>query len=356
MQHASGFIPDIEYIRLETNESCMLGSIKQMLFYNNKYYLLDAPLGKAIYVFDDKGKYINKIGRTGQGPGEYAMPYYMAINRINNTLHVYDAMQNKMLVFDANSLDFINEYMPPIEFQYFCFLDGNSDLAWYNVSNIVYDNEAIPYHIITTNSDNSLLEKMIPIEFSTGYILRPKSPFFETHSSILFSHPYKGIVYQLLPDKSKVLLNIHFQKHEFPPVEYLEDIERKGNFVPEMRQSGYINYFETFETDNAYCFNFYAGDTYFMAVHNKASGKSIYFPVSIVKNNSLESVIIDDIGILVFNSPFYCCENDCYSLIQPYSILEKKENHSGDLHPQLQRIIGDVEEDNNLIIMKYKLK
>ncbi len=63
---------DFEYITLETNDQSLLGSIKKIIVFDNKMYILDNSKGKKVYVFDNEGKFIRSIGKIGKGPGEYS--------------------------------------------------------------------------------------------------------------------------------------------------------------------------------------------------------------------------------------------------------------------------------------------
>ena len=57
----------IEYISLETSEESFLSLIQDVKFYKDKIYVVDFP-GK-ILVFDRKGKFLNQLGKYGEGPG-----------------------------------------------------------------------------------------------------------------------------------------------------------------------------------------------------------------------------------------------------------------------------------------------
>lgn len=66
----SYFTDEITYVKLETNEDCLIGRIGQVKRVNDKLVILDLSTHK-ILVFSDKGKFLNQIGRKGKGPGEY---------------------------------------------------------------------------------------------------------------------------------------------------------------------------------------------------------------------------------------------------------------------------------------------
>ena len=351
----SEIITDIEYIRLETNDSCLIGYIGQVLCYGDKYYMLD-QIAKSIYVFSDQGQYIGKISRTGQGPGEYIILYSIAIDEVGNMLYINDVAQKKILTFDVNTLQFVSDYSTGIEAEYLCILNNSNNIVWYNCLGIGYNGKLLTNHIMTSNLNYSSLKEFIPVEFSTGYVLRPVSPFFQTDESVIFSHPYKGVVYEILSGETNALFTFNFQKHTFPTFNYLRRLESKGNFANEVRQSEYINYFNTFSNDNSYCINFYADRTFFMAVHNKTTAQNIYFPVKVLKDNISENVITDDMGILIFNNPTFCDGNYYYSLINPNSILDKQKKYTEQIHPQLLQIINEIGESDNPILLKYKLK
>lgn len=59
-----------KYIQLETNSQCLISVIDKIIVHNNHFYILDRK-EKQILVFDNDGKYIQKVGTIGKGPGEY---------------------------------------------------------------------------------------------------------------------------------------------------------------------------------------------------------------------------------------------------------------------------------------------
>jgi len=74
----------LKFIALETTEDCLIGSIEKVLFHDGYYYILDRNMSQMIYKFNKEGEFIQKIGKQGNGPGEYTMPMDFCIGHNNN--------------------------------------------------------------------------------------------------------------------------------------------------------------------------------------------------------------------------------------------------------------------------------
>lgn len=69
----------VTYIPLETREECLLGDELQIFYGKEAIFVGDQKMG-AYYRFDKKGKFLNQIGRKGNGPGEYASALYFYVD------------------------------------------------------------------------------------------------------------------------------------------------------------------------------------------------------------------------------------------------------------------------------------
>ena len=76
----------IELIQLQTSEESFLRLIQDVKFYKDKIYVVDFP-GK-ILVFDRKGKFLNQLGKTGEGPGEFTNIASLVIDEESETAYI----------------------------------------------------------------------------------------------------------------------------------------------------------------------------------------------------------------------------------------------------------------------------
>jgi hypothetical protein len=98
----SDIFEDYYVIPLETNEDCLIGEIKSIRFSNDKIIILDSRVSKSIFVFDQKGNFIRKIGCLGKGPGEFIQPHSISVNKEKEELAIYDAMLNKIQLYSLS--------------------------------------------------------------------------------------------------------------------------------------------------------------------------------------------------------------------------------------------------------------
>lgn len=66
----SEYASSIEYIPLETTDDCLIGDEFSLIVASQDIFVHHF-LEKKIYRFDKSGKFLNFIGKRGQGPGEY---------------------------------------------------------------------------------------------------------------------------------------------------------------------------------------------------------------------------------------------------------------------------------------------
>lgn len=66
----SYFTDEITYVKLETNDNCIIGNVGTVRRVGDKLVIHDRST-QRILVFSDTGRYLNHISQIGRGPGEY---------------------------------------------------------------------------------------------------------------------------------------------------------------------------------------------------------------------------------------------------------------------------------------------
>ena len=74
--YASDFISDIEYVSLETQPQCLIGEFYDISISEN-YILVYSSTEANCFLFSRNGKFIRKIGQRGNGPEEYVNGLYL---------------------------------------------------------------------------------------------------------------------------------------------------------------------------------------------------------------------------------------------------------------------------------------
>ena len=96
----SAFVDTIELIPLETTEDNLIGEITRVIFNDGKYYIrsTNGMQNPKLFVFNENGKYIQKISKQGVGPGEYIRFHDFTIA---NDDHIVLADYKQLLHFDT---------------------------------------------------------------------------------------------------------------------------------------------------------------------------------------------------------------------------------------------------------------
>jgi hypothetical protein len=83
----------VEYIPLETRDECILvaGTEYQEFDVSDNYILISSGITGDVFLFKRNGRFVTKVGRKGQGPGEYLNSFNVYIDEPNGQLIVIDA-------------------------------------------------------------------------------------------------------------------------------------------------------------------------------------------------------------------------------------------------------------------------
>jgi hypothetical protein len=64
------YFRSVELIPMETDTNVLVKGVSKVVYHQDRYYALDHPQS-IVFVFDRQGKYLYKISKRGNGPGEY---------------------------------------------------------------------------------------------------------------------------------------------------------------------------------------------------------------------------------------------------------------------------------------------
>lgn len=168
----SQFTTGMDVIPLETSPDCLIGNINNIKFDDEFVYIKDV-IFKGIYVFDRKGKFVDKLYKEGQGPGEYLSIDDFTVDKEKNTIEVFDGHRKKLLIYGLPSFNYIGEIAVPLSVAF--RFEKKDGIYYFNTNGLrnTVNEEKTNSEIIAFDPDTKklipLFDKVLPDEVNRSF-------------------------------------------------------------------------------------------------------------------------------------------------------------------------------------------
>jgi hypothetical protein len=187
-------IPDIfesvEVIQLETKEECLISTIQKVVFFNDRYYVLD-DRQESLFCFDSSGKFLFKIAAKGEGPEEYLHLGYFNVDTYHNQLLILEPF-GSLLSFDLEGR-FLSKIKLPRE------IVAYNEVYPLNKDTLVFLS-ITKYELVFYSKDkNRIIDKRrYGMDGDIrSYIFVPSHKTYEYNGSVFFSLPVTNKIINL---------------------------------------------------------------------------------------------------------------------------------------------------------------
>ncbi len=217
LRDISTIIEDVSYIPIETHSDGLFNSerITKLMIADEKILILERVGTGALLMFDMNGRFERRIGKRGQGPGEYTM--IMAFTADDNYLYILDAPRKSVLIYDYSG-NYIRELKTEKHPYDIAVLDNGDFLLAYHIQPKRMESA---YRIEILDKDMNLKKELFPMN--------------ETDSEIgmdyYFVHSGDKITYQNYIQDTVVVFDAGNGNYNFIGFDF-------NNKVPEELRSG----------------------------------------------------------------------------------------------------------------------
>lgn len=184
----------------ETDESLLsfVSDVKQ----NDEYFYFFSGKANDLFFYSKKGKFIRKINRQGEGPGEYKEGSSTWV--VGDTLKIFDHQNNDVLSYNMAGEFIKSESLPLPTAHLFPTTNG----YWLDVSHRIVPDSA-QHEIIHVKNDMESLQFELPVNSTFGTpLISTNNNFKSFGADITYKHNYKDTLY--LIENQQVKPFIHF--------------------------------------------------------------------------------------------------------------------------------------------------
>jgi hypothetical protein len=129
----SEVVDNVEYVKLETTKECLISWAQYIV--GQQYIVAVQSYNPAqVYLFDQKGKFIRKIGSEGKGPSEYTSLSSVAVDPEETYILVNDYQKDLILKYNLEGeVVSVFKYKEKLGGEVADILIKNSDEIWFRL-------------------------------------------------------------------------------------------------------------------------------------------------------------------------------------------------------------------------------
>ena len=303
----SNLIDSIKYVKLATDDNCLLRKIKKVLIIDNELFIFD----NTLYVFGLDGKFKRKIGEKGKGPGELLTPFDFIYDKKSDNIEIFDFNGGKIKVFSRKGDFKFEKQFPFGGINRFEKL-GNNYIATKSINGQKKEkNGALGYRIQIGNMENGFSQHKPLFLYDSNYVIN--QTFTKNRDKIFYLEALNDTIYEI--DSTKHFSSryyIDFGKNKMP--KKISDLPLYDRFIA-LKD----DFTTATRIDNFYVTPRFK---YFSYLHNKKK-ENVLIVNDVIKIG--EKITINDIEYSDFS--FYNGSNIIASIEYPDSIsktLKKK--------------------------------
>lgn len=279
---------DCQFIPLETNDSCLVATVSDMVFDSSRLYLIDGK-SNLVFAFSLSGEFISQVGNVGSGPSEYQYPVNLHIDKTKQELIVADANTPKLVYYDLNTLKYKRQLRSDDYFTNCAWLP-NGDIILASGSSYVTPKRERFYAQIT---DENLKRKqyVCPCSFDPQYRLAIGPVFYTFQDQVYLNLPFLHSVYQISETTCEETYAIELKGFQMPDQNWLK-ANAEENYFAALSHSDYVSAIQCQETNRYLYVTFLVGGSKdYIAFYDKEQKSSmIYSGYDFIKETSLNGL------------------------------------------------------------------
>lgn len=182
----------VRVIPLETTEECLLGTDLKIYYGEEYIFVCDQRQPGAFYRFSKDGKFLNKIGCSGEGPEEYIRSLSFSVDEDKKELWVVDSRGNNFVIYSYDG-KFMRKIPIHNAYTYQVVLREN-DIIYAN--NMFYHSSKNYELLRASRQDGKLIQRVrstVPEDYKIRLLLR--EPLLYTYQNeVYYKNPLKNVI------------------------------------------------------------------------------------------------------------------------------------------------------------------
>jgi len=228
---ASDLYDVIKYIPLETNDDCIIGNVKKIIVNKNIFYILD-PISKAIFCFNESGRFKFKIHSVGRGPEDYKSIDDFSIH--DDYIYLLDVSLKKILKYNLNGklTNIIKheiyasqmEILPNKKSVFYCDFSANPLT--------IEKKENFNFLITSFEKNLKITKKLLPFSnnIDTGNLIGKARNIFRHNDTLTIWESFDNKIYHFVNDRFFPAYKLNFtNENEKIAAKILDDVINKNN-------------------------------------------------------------------------------------------------------------------------------
>jgi len=331
----SEFIDDITYIPLQTTDKSIIGGRFEPPLCVTENYIFHGDM-----MFRRDGSFVRKLGKTGQGPGEYLLALGIAADEKRQEFYVYDNNLHNIFIYDFEN--HFKKQIPAPDSGSSIFLLGNGKIILlrekYGFFNNFYEYKVIDIdhgEVIYTRNPG-VIENSSALLYNLICHYKQETIYYEVSTDTIFNLDKNGKI-----DIPRYYVNFGKYKYKYEYKNPNNNTLRLGKIL---------------ETNMYLLFSISKGYDLYYGAYNKQTGETIINQFGEFFNNDIDGGFLwlcnsASNGLEGFYSIFpFLAKERIGTLSQQNKGYDKEKNQ------KLRQLIDRVKEDDNTIYYFLKLK
>ena len=195
---------------------------------------------------------------------------------------------------------------------------------------------------------DTLKKKMMEQEFVSGYKMGMTRKLYNWDGVVSAYTHQAPFLCRVKSDTIVPVYEFKFGNYQIAPLDFLKkEGANNRNYIPALRESEYVNFYEVYENERMLCVPYYVDKTMYYGWYDKENA-TVYNYTLDEMSGSLQSG--------PFSSPIGTTSDGKFiSLLRPGQLLEKKAEGIVFVK-DLEILIEQSEDDDNPILLLYKEK
>lgn len=328
---------DIRYIPLETGNNFLISDEHFISLMNNEIIVAEHRQ-RAFFRFNENGKFLNQIGRRGQGPEEYNVGLFFMIDPLNNDIYVQDF--GHLIRYDKQGR-FISRIPTPNLNMGASAMLNNEFIVYSN--NLYFENRNNPVQLYVIDKNGRVRntwQGSIERGRRHGIILSSRDFFYTFNGNTFFKPALRDVVYKIETPRRRTVA-WRFDKGN-------RGINVSANETNPNNRGRFISILQIKETER-FLFVLYSLE------------RNLYFGMYDKQSGQFNNVIIKDdlAGGFNFIHAGQSADNQLMNVRLPHRMLEMQRFERALLphrRKELDDLLKNMTEDDNPIVIKVTLK